>query len=72
MRPGKRAVSAYLGCMATKASAKIYDFDVRQTESRRPRRVRDLAHENALLARALCEIQIEIARLRKQLGTPER
>jgi predicted RNase H-like nuclease (RuvC/YqgF family) len=70
MRPDKRVV--YLDCAATEASAKIYNLDVRQTASRRPRRVRELEHENTLLARALREIQAEIARLRKQLGGPRR
>ena len=50
-----------------KASADIYDFFSKQTESDRLRRIREFEEENALLRRTVSEIQIEIVMLRKAL-----
>jgi hypothetical protein len=60
----------YTEIEASKASAKVYDFRMRQAENRRQRRIRGLEHENALLARVLSETSSEIARLRKSLTAP--
>jgi hypothetical protein len=57
----------YFEAEAPKASAKVYDFRIRQTENRRQRRIRTLERENALLAAVLSETSNEIARLRKLL-----
>lgn len=53
-----------------KASADVYDFGARQTESGRFRRIKALEHENALLTRMVSEIGIEIVRLRKLQARP--
>jgi hypothetical protein len=50
-------------------ATEIYDFSMRLRESRRERRVNDLKHDNALLARVVSETRIEIARLRRLLAT---
>lgn len=50
-----------------KTNAKIYDLGLRQDESSRLRRIKNLEHENALLMRMVSETQIEIARLRDLL-----
>ncbi|MBR0964139.1 hypothetical protein JQ554_08235 [Bradyrhizobium diazoefficiens] len=47
--------------------ANVYDLGLRQDESSRLRRIRDLEHENALLMRMVTETQIEIAQLRELL-----
>jgi hypothetical protein len=60
---------AYFEVDASKESAKVYDFRIRQTENRRQCRIRALKHENALLAVVLSETSNEIARLRKLLST---
>jgi hypothetical protein len=48
--------------------ANVYDLGLKQDESSRLRRIRDLEHENALLMRMVSETQIEIARLRELLS----
>jgi hypothetical protein len=53
-----------------KASADVYDFGARQTESSRFRRIKALEQENASLTRMVSQIGIEIARLRKLLAGP--
>ncbi len=50
-----------------KSKANVYDLGLKQDESSRLRRIRDLEHENALLMRMVSETQIEIARLRELL-----
>jgi hypothetical protein len=50
-----------------KTGATVYDFDVRQTEELRLRRMKTLQHENALLARVAIEIRSEIVHLQKRL-----
>jgi hypothetical protein len=70
MRPNQRGESARREAAAPKASAKVYDLDMRQTESHRHRRMRDLEQENALLARVLSETRNEMVRLRKVLSAP--
>lgn len=49
-------------------NANVYDLGLKQDESSRLRRIRDLKHENALLMRIVSETQIEIARLRELLS----
>jgi hypothetical protein len=61
---------AYIEAEAPNASAKVYDFRMRQAENRRQRRIRALEHENALLAGVLSETSNEIAQLRKLLTAP--
>ncbi|MCS3730571.1 hypothetical protein [Bradyrhizobium betae] len=51
------------------AKANVYDLGLKQDESNRLRRIRDLEHENALLMRMVSETQIEIARLRELLAS---
>ncbi|MCP3368330.1 hypothetical protein [Bradyrhizobium cajani] len=51
----------------TNIKANVYDLGLKQDESGRLRRIRDLEHENALLMRMVLETQIEIARLRELL-----
>lgn len=70
MRPKKRVQSADLEAAAPKASAKVYDFRMRQAENHRQRRIMALEHENALLEVVLREVIDEIARLRKLLTAP--
>jgi hypothetical protein len=70
MRSNQRVELACRKATAPKASAKVYDFHMRQTESRRHRRMRALEQENALLARVLSETRDEIVRLRKMLSAP--
>jgi hypothetical protein len=70
MRPNQRVESACRQAAAPKAGAKVYDFHMRQTESRRHRRMRALEQENALLARVLSETRNEIVRLREVLSAP--
>jgi hypothetical protein len=53
-----------------KASAKVYDFALRQTEASRVRQIAVLERENALLSLVLSETRNEIARLRKLLAAP--
>lgn len=48
-------------------TANVYDLGLKQDESSRLRRIRDLEHENALLMRMVSETQIEIAQLRELL-----
>jgi hypothetical protein len=67
MRSNECVDLIYLQTAAPDASAKVYDFRMRQTENRRQRRIRALEHENALLAGVLSETSNEIARLRKLL-----
>ena len=50
------------------SNANVYDLVLRQDETSRLRRIRDLEHENALLMRMVSETQIEIARLRDLLS----
>jgi hypothetical protein len=50
-----------------RSDANVYDLGLKQDESGRVRRIRDLEHENALLMRMVSETQIEIARLRELL-----
>ncbi|KQT03019.1 MULTISPECIES: hypothetical protein [unclassified Bradyrhizobium] len=50
-----------------KSKAEVYDLGLRQDESGRLRRIKNLKHENALLMRMVSETQIEIARLRDLL-----
>lgn len=70
MRPNQHVELAYRKAAAPKASAKVYDIHMRQTESRRHHRIRALEQENALLARVLSETKNEIVRLRKVLSAP--
>lgn len=70
MRPIQSIDLTYYDVKAPKANAEVYDFRIRQTENRRQRRIRDLEHENALLAAVLSETSDEIARLRKLLTAP--
>lgn len=56
------------GAGGPKATADIYEFRLRQTESNRRRRIRALEGENALLLRTMSELQIELVRLGKLLG----
>ena len=70
MRPNQRGELAYREAASPKAGAKVYDLDMRQTESRRLRRMRALEQENALLARVLSETRNEMVRLRKVLSAP--
>lgn len=58
---------AYLKSEAPKASAEVYDFGMRRTESRRQHRISALEYENALLKAVLSETGNEIARLRELL-----
>ena len=51
----------------SKTSADIYDFQSKQTESKRLRRIKELEQENGLLKRTISEIQIDIVRLRKAM-----
>jgi hypothetical protein len=67
MRRNECVDLTYLQAAAPNASAKVYDFRMRQTENRRQRRIRALEHENALLAGVLSETVNEIAHLRKLL-----
>ena len=53
---------------APKASADVYDFGAKQTESGRFRRIKALEHENASLTRMVSQIGIDIMRLRKLLA----
>ena len=50
-----------------KSKAKVYDLGLRQDETGRLRRIKNLKHENALLMRMVSETQAEIARLRDLL-----
>jgi hypothetical protein len=68
MRPDKCVGLECPESAAPKASAKVYDFAVRRTESRRQRRIRALEHENALLTRVVSETRTEILRLREFLA----
>jgi hypothetical protein len=52
-----------------KSRTNIYDLGLKQDESGRLRRIRDLKHENALLMRMVSEAQMEIARLRELLSS---
>jgi hypothetical protein len=70
MRPNQHVELAYREAAAPKASAEVFDFHMRQTESRRHRHMRALEQENALLARVLSETRKEIVRLRKVLSAP--
>jgi hypothetical protein len=70
MRPNQPVELACREAAAPKASAKVYDFYLRETETRRRRRMRTLEQENALLARVLSETRDEIVRLRKVLSEP--
>ncbi len=47
----------------------VYDLGLKQDETGRLRRIRDLEHENALLMRMVSETQIEVARLRELLSS---
>jgi hypothetical protein len=67
MRPKQCVERVYSEAAAPKASAKVYDFGMRQKENRRHRRIKTLEQENDLLARVLFETSSEIARLRKLL-----
>ena len=69
MRPNQSVGLVYLESAKPKASAKIYEFTVRQTESRGHRRVKALERENIMLMRVLSETRTEIARLRELLTT---
>jgi hypothetical protein len=70
MRPNKRVRVVFRERSLPKASAKVYDFAVRQTETSRIRRIAILERENALLSRMVSEIPIELERLRELLATP--
>jgi hypothetical protein len=52
-----------------KATADIYEFRLRQTESNRRLRIKALEGENALLRRTMSELQIELVRLGRLLGS---
>lgn len=52
-----------------KLEANVYDLGLKQDESSRLRRIRDLEHENALLMRMVSDTQIEIAQLRELLAS---
>jgi hypothetical protein len=52
-----------------KIEANVYDLGLKQDESSRLRRIRDLEHENALLMRMVSDTQIEIAQLRELLAS---
>lgn len=49
------------------ATADLYDFGAKQTESSRLRRIKALEHENASLMRVLSETGVEVGRLRALL-----
>jgi hypothetical protein len=66
----KRAGSVGLSSTVANASAKVYDFGLRQTKGRDQRRIRELKHENALLRFILSETRTEIERLRNVLAAP--
>jgi hypothetical protein len=51
------------------SNANVYDLGLKQDESSRLRRIRDLEHENALLMRMVSETQMRIARLRELLSS---
>src|SRR5262245_12034798 len=57
----------YSATAAPSASAKVYDFGVRQTESSRQQRIWILQQENAMLTRVLSETRTEVVRLRNLL-----
>jgi hypothetical protein len=63
-------VSSQSALPKSKANVKANDYDLglKQDESSRLRRIRDLEHENALLMRMVSETQIEIAQLRDLLA----
>lgn len=50
-------------------SANVYDLGLKQDESSRLRRIRDLEQENALLIRIVSETQTEIVSLRELLSS---
>jgi hypothetical protein len=52
----------------SKASADIYNFSERHTESGRRRRIKALEHENALLTQMVSELGVEIVRVRNLLA----
>ena len=68
MRANNWVELIYAESALPKASATVYDFGARQTESSRLRHITALEHENALLTRMVSEIGIEIVRLRKLLA----
>ncbi len=68
MRADKSVELMYSESAPPKARANVYDFGARQTESNRIRRIKALERENALLARMVSEIGIEMVRLRSLLA----
>ena len=51
-----------------RSNENVYSLGLKQDESSRLRRIKNLKHENALLMRMAEETQIEIARLRELLS----
>lgn len=70
MRADSSVGLKYAESVRPKAKANVYDFGARRMESSRLRRIRALEQENALLARMVSEIGIEMVRLRKLLAEP--
>lgn len=67
MRPNKYVGLENLDCAVPEATAKIYDFGVRKTDTSRRDCISVLEHENKLLTRLVSETRTEILRLRKLL-----
>jgi hypothetical protein len=67
MRANNRFELVFPESALPKASANVYDFGTRQTDSSRLQRIKALEHENALLMRMVSEVRIEIVRLRQLL-----
>ena len=70
MRANNSVELAYPDAGSPDATANVYDFGARQTESGRQLRIRALEHENALLARIMSEIGLDVSRLRRFLTGP--
>jgi hypothetical protein len=69
MRATNPMEQACLESASPSASANVYDLGLKQDESSRLRRIRDLEHENALLMRMVSETQTEILCLRELLSS---
>jgi hypothetical protein len=68
MRAGNSPGLVHRESAPSKASADVYNFSEKQTESGRRRRIEVLEHENALLTQMVSELGIEIVRVRKLLA----
>jgi hypothetical protein len=64
----KKFRSSYFDIWSAYRGATVYDISSRLRESQRERRIKDLAHENELLARVLKETRSELVRLRQLLA----